>query len=357
VAAPEPRGSALDRAAVAAADPTAQVADVLDLSTHLQDALWRVDAAGLAPLDAPGGLVVAGMGGSAVGGALARAALWPALERPLLLARGHALPPWTGADALVLCASYSGDTRETLAAYEDAGERGAARVVSASGGELPARARHDKVPVIPLPGGFQPRHAVGYSLVVALEVAALAGIAPSSRDEVAGAAALAAELAAEWGPDGPEDGLAKALARRLDGSTPVIAGPGIAAAAAYRWKCQVNENAKLPAFAAELPEAGHNEIAGWAGASRAGRFSAVLLEDPDAGEDAAARLALTADIVAGQAHAVARVAPRGTTRLERLVSHVLLGDLVSLYLAVLQGVDPAPIEPIDRLKAGLATRA
>jgi glucose/mannose-6-phosphate isomerase len=136
----------------------------------------------------------------------------------------------------------------------------------------------------------------------------------------------------------------------------VISGPGIGAAAAYRWKCQMNENAKLPAFAAELPEAGHNEIAGWQSASELGRFAAVFLVDPDAGERLAARVELTAEIVGAEAAAVEHVTPRGDTRLQRLLSHVQLGDLVSLYLAVLRGADPIDIAPIDRLKAGLAAR-
>ena len=151
---------------------------------------------------------------------------------------------------------------------------------------------------------------------------------------------FARSLAEEWGPDGDEDGEAKRLARALHETVPVIAGAGAAAAAAYRWKCQLNENAKLPAFAAELPEAGHNEIVGWSEASDLARFAAVFLEDPGAGERMQARIELTAEIVGGQAAVVERVAPRGETPLQRLVSHVLLGDLVSLYLAVLRGTDP-----------------
>ena len=346
----------LDSAAVAAVDSSAQAADILGLPDHLLDALWRVEAANLYPVDTPGGLVLVGMGGSGVGGALARAALGPRLTRPLELTRDESIPAWVGPGTLVLCSSYSGDTEETLAAYDAAGEAGAPRVVSASRGELAARARRDGVPVVPLPGGFQPRAAVGYAFVVALELAALAGAAPSARGEVEVAAELARSLAAEWGPDAAEDNEAKAMARRLDGTVPVIAGPGLAAAAAYRWKCQFNENAKLPAFAAELPEAGHNEIVGWADASAFAPFAAIFLEDPGAGERAALRIALTAEIVAGQAAAVEHVVPRGETRVERLISLVLLGDLVSLYAAVLRGADPLTIEPIERLKAGLAAR-
>src|SRR5215218_4741527 len=180
----------LDRAAVAAVDSTGQAADILGLGDHLVDALWRVEAASLRPAPEPRPLVIVGMGGSGVGGALARAVLRPHLRRPLELARDETLPAWVGADTAVLCSSYSGDTEETLAAYEAAGAAGAERVVSASGGELPARARRDGVPVIPLPGGFQPRAAVGYSFVVALEVAALCGVAPSLRSEIEAAATL-----------------------------------------------------------------------------------------------------------------------------------------------------------------------
>jgi glucose/mannose-6-phosphate isomerase len=350
-------GSALDRAAVAAVDPTGQVADILDLPTHLRDALWRVESAALEPLEAPGGLVVAGMGGSAIGGQLACTALWPGLRRPFVLSRDYSLPAWTGPDSLVLCSSYSGDTEETLAAFADAGARGAARIVSTTGGELAARARRERVPVVPLPSGYQPRAAVGYSTVVALEVAALAGLAPSSRAEVEAAAVLAEQLVAEWGPDGPEDGEAKALARRLHGAVPVVIGTELTSAAAYRWKCQLNENAKVPAYAGELPELDHNEVVGWPALGAHGRFAAVFLEDPGAGERNRTRVRLTAELAEAGAETVARVWPRGEGRLERLVSLVLLGDLVSLYLAVLRGVDPQDVAVLVRLKAALGASA
>jgi glucose/mannose-6-phosphate isomerase len=346
----------LDREAVAAVDSTGQAAEMLDLPVHLTDALWRVDSAGIVPVDARGGLIVAGMGGSAVGGRLAKGAIGGRLRRPLAVADGYALPGWAGPDTLVLCSSYSGTTEETLAAYDDAVERGAPRLVATTGGALGERARRDGVPVIPIPGGFQPRAAVGYSLVAALEAAALCGAAPSLRDEVEAAAALAAQLATEWGPDGREDGEAKTLARRLHGTVSVVAGIGVGAAAAYRWKCQINENAGLPAFAGALPEIDHNEVVGWPAARELGRFSAVFLEDPGAHPRDLLRTELTADQVRAGTDVVELVSPRGDTPVERLVSHVLLGDLVSLYLAVLRGKDPIEIAPIDALKGALARR-
>ena len=344
--------TALDAAACAAVDSTGQIGEALGLSEHLRDALWRVDSAAIAPVDAHGGLIVAGMGGSSVGGRLAAGALGPRLRRPLALAMGYDIPSWIGGETLVLCASYSGSTEETLATYDAAKAAGAPRVVATTGGELAERARADGVPVIPLPGGFQPRAAVGYSLVAALEAAALCGAAPSLRGEIESAAALAAELAREWGPTGAEDGEAKRLARALHGTFPVVTGAGLTASVAYRWKCQINENAEIPAFASKLPEHDHNEIVGWAGAES--RLSGVFLEDPQAEERAARRFEVTAELAAEGAAVVERVSARGETRLERLVSLVLLGDLVSLYLAVLRGVDPVNVHAIDVLKDRLA---
>jgi glucose/mannose-6-phosphate isomerase len=254
---------------------------------------------------------------------------------------------------MVLCSSYSGATEETIACYDDATERGAHRIVATTGGPLAERARRDGVPVVPLPGGFQPRAAVGYALVAALEAAALSGVAPSLREEVDAAGALAERLAAEWSPDGPEDGRAKALARRLVGTVPVVAGTELTAEVAYRWKTQINENAELPAFASSLPELNHNEIVGWAAARDLARFSAVFLEDRDEHPRNARRIDLTARSAESGAAVVERVLALGETRTERVVSLVLLGDLVSLYLAVLRGIDPVSVVAIDELKAQL----
>ena len=134
----------------------------------------------------------------------------------------------------------------------------------------------------------------------------------------------------------------------------MIAGAELAAAAAYRWKCQLNENAALPAFASVLPEADHNEVVGWDAARSLGTFSYVSLEDLGAHPRNAQRMALTADIAGGGASPVLRVEARGATPVERLVSLVLLGDLVSIYAAVLRSADPVDIPAIDALKAALA---
>ena len=344
----------LTRDAVAAIDRAGQMQDILSWPDHLRDALWRVESANLQAYDAPGGLVVAGMGGSSIGGALAREVLGDRASRPILLARDYALPAWTTPDTTVLCSSYSGETEETLAIYEAAGALGARRVVATTGGKLAAAARADSVPVIPLPGGFQPRVAVAYLLVIALEVAGLCGAGDRLHSEIDVAAAHAEALVRKWGPDGPDDALPKELARGLHGTVPQIAGAGLTAPIAYRWKCQINENAKAPCFSGELPELDHNEIAGWAGAKGLGPFSAVFLDDSDLHPRTRQRIELTRGLIDAEAAVTYRIESIGETRTERLTSLVLLGDLLSVYLAVLRGVDPTPVVMIDRLKGALA---
>jgi glucose/mannose-6-phosphate isomerase len=344
----------LDRETIAKVDPTDQLTDVLAIPEHLRDALWKVESAGLEPWDSPGGMIVAGMGGSAVGGQLARAILGDHASRPLLAAQAYGLPPWTTPDTTVLCVSYSGDTEETLACYEAAGVIGARRVAVTSGGELAALARADGVPVVPVAGGFQPRAAVAYMTVAALQVAALCGVGPGMNSELDVAADHLEELVIEWGPEGAPDGLAKRLARALHGTIPILAGAGLTSAIAYRWKTQINENAKVPAYALELPELDHNEIVGWGSAAEFARFSAIFLDDCDTHPRVKERIALTSQLIAPGAAGVHLVESRGQTSVERVFSLVLLGDLISIYLAVLRGVDPEPVETLDRLKEQLA---
>ena len=344
----------LTREAIAAIDKSDLLGDILGLPEQLRDAMWRAQSAQLEPHDAPGGLIVTGMGGSAMGGALARAALGDRASRPIMLARAYALPAWTATDTTVLCASYSGNTEETLAAYEAAGALGARRIAVTTGGKLAQAARAERVPVIPLPGGFQPRAAVAYMFVIALEVAWLCGAGERLHAEIDVAAANAERLVTEWSPDGPENSLAKDLARGLHGTVPQVAGAGLTAPIAYRWKTQMNENAKTPCFAGEVPEIDHNEIEGWRGATELGAFSAVFLDDSDLHPRIRQRIELTRGLIGSHAAATYRIESIGETPTERVVSLLLLGDLVSLYLAVLRGIDPSPVALLERLKGELA---
>ncbi len=344
----------LDRESIAAADPTDQLTDILALPEHLRDALWKTESAALGTWDSPGGLVVAGMGASAIGGTLAAAALGDHASRPILLARAYGLPPWTTPDTTVLCASYSGETEETLACFEAAGALGARRVVVTTGGALAEQARAEGVPVIPVAGGLRPATAVGYMVVAALETAAACGAGPRLTSELDVAAEHLEELVVEWGPEGAEDGLLKALARDLEGTVPMIAGAGLTAAIAHRWKAQLNRQARIPAWAAELPDADHHEVAGWEAAEQLGRFSAVFLDDCDTHPRVQSRIALTRAVIARRAVGTHVVSSRGTTAVERALSLVLAGDLLSVYIAALRGVDPAGESEVDRLKAELA---
>ncbi|MEA2419650.1 MAG: glucose/mannose-6-phosphate isomerase [Thermoleophilaceae bacterium] len=345
---------ALDRAAIEAADPTGMLGDVLAQPHQLGDALWRAQSAGIPNQDSPGGLIVCGMGGSAIGGDLAAAALGDRATRPITTVRGYALESWTGPDSLVLCASYSGNTEETLACFEAAGAAGAGRVVLTTGGQLAELARADGVPVIGVPAGMQPRAAVVYMIVGVLECAARCGAAPALHAEIDTAAGQLAQLAEAWGPDAPDESEAKALARALRATLPVIHGAGPTAAVARRWKTQINENAEAAAFWSELPEADHNEICGWARGRRAAPLAGVFLEDPDQHPRVQRRIELTAAVVERAGAPAVRASAQGESRLERVLSLVLLGDLVSVYLAVLEGVDPGPIDELVRLKDALA---
>src|SRR4030088_3499221 len=238
----DPGAEVLSRAAIARVDSTDQLGDVLALPEHLRDALWRVESAIMQDWDTSAGLVVAGMGGSAIGGGRGRAAPGDHASRPIFVTRAYGLPPWTTPDTMVLCASYSGNTEETLACYESAGALGARRTVVTTGGRLAEMARADGVPVIPLPGGFQPRAAVAYMTVAALEVAALCGAGPRLNSEIDVAASHTEQLVTEWGPDAPEDSLAKEIARGLFGTTPVVAGAGVAAPTAHPCETPNQEN-------------------------------------------------------------------------------------------------------------------
>jgi glucose/mannose-6-phosphate isomerase len=350
-------GAELSREAIERVDRQGMLGDVLGQVLQLGDALWRVQSAGLRTRDLPGGLAVCGMGGSAIGGDLARAILGDRATRPLRTLRDYALEPWAGSDTLVVCASYSGSTEETLACFEAAGIVEAPRVAVTTGGKLAELARAEGVPVIGVPSGMLPRAAVLYMTVAVLECAALSGAAPSLHTEVDAATRLLERLTEEWGPDAADDSQAKALARELRGTVPVVLGSGPTIAPARRWKGQLNENAKLAAFASELPEADHNEICGWERGAAAAPLAAVFLADSDQHPRIRRRIELTAEEVKRAGARVLSVESRGETRLERVLSLVLLGDLVSVYLAVLDGVDPSPMEPIERLKAALADHA
>jgi glucose/mannose-6-phosphate isomerase len=318
--------------------------DILAIPDHLRDALWRVESARLEQSEAAG-LMVCGMGGSAIGGDLAAAALGDRLTRPLLTVRGYALPSWATPEWAVLCSSYSGDTEETLACFAAAEALGARRLVASTGGELADGAREGGVPVIGLPGILPaPRTAVAYMLVCATEVAAVVGVAPRIHTEIDAAAAFLEQ------ESGNLRKRAEEIVARLGDTITVVTGADLTAPVARRWKTQINENAELPAFFSELPEADHNELCGWAG----GKLSTVMLEDRDQHPRERRRFELSAELIESSGAEAVRIETEGETRIARLLWATMLGDLVSLRIAEARGVDPLPVTAIEGLKTALA---
>ena len=191
--------------------------------------------------------------------------------------------------------------------------------------------------MIGLPAGLQPRAAVGYMFCVAAELAALALAGPAHPH-----GDRRRRLAPRARPSRPPRNAPRELAAEIGDAIPVIYGSDLTAPVAYRWKTQINENAKLPAFSAVLPEADHNELEGWSGAE--GRFAAIFLEDRDQHPRERRRFELTAKAIEPYAAAVIRLETEGETRTERVLHTVMLGDLVSIELANARGVDPLPVE-------------
>ncbi len=324
----------------------------LDMHHQVQEA-WRLGcAAPLPPLPAsPAHLIVAGMGGSAIGGDLLAAALESRLPLPLAVVRDSRLPPYVGPRSVVIATSYSGETEETLAAADQAVRAGATLVAVTSGGRLAGIAGDH---VVRIPGGLQPRAALGYLMIPALAALERWGLSRPYAGEVENAAAVLQEVASEIGPLVPTvRNTAKSLAGRLIGCIPAVyAGSPEVEAAARRWKCQFNENSKAFATWNSFPELTHNEIVGWSSPAEVlGKVAVVVLFGGDESERAVRRIRATCDLAFRKAAGVHEIRARGEGRLSRLLSLVLIGDVTSIYLACLRGVDPAPVDAIDAIKS------
>jgi glucose/mannose-6-phosphate isomerase len=313
------------------------------------------------PITVPGGgvtsVVVVGMGGSAIGGELAAGLLSDTMSVPLSVVRDYRLPAHVGNDTLVYVSSYSGNTEETLSCYAEARKRGARIICSTTGGEvgrIASKSGHDTVSV---PEGYPPRAALGFGLVPLLYVLARLGLAPDPEEAVDDAASVCEGGVERLGPGVPESGNeAKQIARWFTGHTAVVYGAAPATAVvASRWCGQLSENSKVVSHRNELPEMNHNEIVGWSGPPAfGGGARVVFLRDSDDHPRVVRRANFTRDAVARTGAEVRDVLSAGATRLGRMLSLVQVGDFVSFYLAVLGGVDPTPVKPIDELKRELA---
>jgi glucose/mannose-6-phosphate isomerase len=342
-----------------AADPSGMLQNVLSMPRQLR-AGWQAGLAAELGLlrGRPAHVVYVGLGGSAIGGDLLAAALGPTLPVPLIVVRDARLPSYIGPQSLVIASSYSGETDEVLEAAVAAVSRGARLLAVTSGGRLAALAESRGQAVIRVPGGLPPRAALGYLLGPMAAALERAEMCPPCTSDVEEAAQVMEALCGRMGPDVPEDrNAAKRLARRLEGRIPLIyAASPDAEPAARRWKCQFNENSKTVAAWNTFPELAHNEVVGWAAADEIGRLLTPVLLFLGTETDRTRRLvAAASEAMPGSAAGVPEIAGCGESRLARLLSLVLIGDLTSVFLAYLRGVDPTPIEAITALKQRLRT--
>jgi glucose/mannose-6-phosphate isomerase len=306
----------------------------------------------------PRTVVLTGLGGSAAGGDFVRALFEDAGRAAFLVNRDYTLPAFIGKGDLVFCASYSGNTEETLSAFAHAEKVGATIVVISSGGDLTARALAGGHSVIEVPGGQPPRTAMGWMMVPVIVACVRLGLLPEI--DFAEAWANLAKGRSEWTAEVPfEANLAKKVAAECFGKIPVLYGLGSAAAVvANRVKCQIHENSKAMAHANGFPELNHNEILGWSkdGVSTAKEISqwlGILFTFGDETAKMKARAKVTLGLV-GDSAAFHVVEANGQSLLSRMLWLASFGDYVSVYLARLRQVDPEDIGMINTLKEELA---
>jgi glucose/mannose-6-phosphate isomerase len=304
-----------------------------------------------------GAIVITGLGGSAIGGDLVRSIAGQHLRVPLIINRDYDLPGFVDASSLVFACSYSGNTEETLSAYQQARKNKASVICVTSGGRLAEMGKIDDYPVLSLPGGLPPRTALGYSLFMLLGAMQALLLIPDMTEPIRETIDLLKKLKERYGTKNPESAnAAKNLAHSLHGKIVSIYGSsGILDAAAYRWRSQIAENAKNLAFHHLLPEMNHNELVGWLYPEDVLRkVGVVLLRDKGDHAQVQRRFDLTRELIAKRAGVLHEVWSEGESLLARVLSTIYLGDFVSLYLAYLNEIDPTPVQVIDYLKQRLS---
>ncbi len=319
---------------------------------------WELgQAAALPKADRVDGVVVTGLGGSAIGGDLLRTYAAAVASVPVAVNRDYVLPRHVGPHTLVFAVSYSGNTEETLSAYREAREKGAPVVAITTGGRLGALAGEDGVPLIVVPAGLAPRAATGYLFLPMLSLLSRLGLIAPVEEEVAEMVAVLTELRSRLEPGVPApENPAKTLAWELLGNVPVVWGAsGTTEVVAQRWKGQFNENAKIAAYWNAFPELNHNEIVGFEHPRQVlDHLYLVILRDPDDHPRVKKRMAITADLVRHRVSGLKEIEAAGRSRLARMYSLIYIGDYTSVYLAFLYGVDPGPVRVIDYLKQAMA---
>ena len=324
---------------------------------------WDIGSAATNLPDATGveSVLVLGMGGSGVSGDVVQAVLEERLPVPLRVIKSYGpLPEWVGRNTLVFAVSYSGSTEETVAALQEAHSRGCRAVTISSGGPLAEQARGYGFAHVAIPPGQQPRASLGYLTMPIFAVLTAVGLAPDLREDVDEAIEVLSDLASRCHRKRSRvENPAKDLAGKLAGKVPIVYGGHLlGATAAYRFKCDLNEYGKTPAFSHAFPELNHNEIVGWnklAEVTR-DRFVLVLLRDPGDHERVKLRFEITKELIKGNFSDVIEVRAEGSTALARLLSLVLVTQLAAIYVGLANGVDPGPVAVIQGLKSQLSER-
>ena len=329
--------------------------DASDALADVEATAWQWDQARRLRLDVDLTLAeqicIVGMGGSGIAGHLVRGLVAGDLQIPIVVHQGYGLPAFVGPSTQVIALSHSGNTEETLDAVTQAQARGARTAAVTSGGKLGQLAHHHGWPLVTPPAEGPPRHSLGWLLVPLLGAFGL-------DDQLDGAIAAQRRVVAACGRQIPSaDNPAKAMAGQLAQVDLAVAwgtqGPGDVVA--RRLAAQLNENAKLPAYAAVLPEADHNAIVGHSLHRVTPSSALVVVRDPASEhERVAKRVAPSRELVADHFAWTAQISSPDGTPLSRVADLMMQVDLISVYTALARGVDPTPIVAIDELKAVLA---
>jgi glucose/mannose-6-phosphate isomerase len=303
-------------------------------------------------------IVLAGMGGSAIAGDLVKSVLLDELKVSLTVNRNYGLPSFIDGDSLVICSSYSGNTEETLSAFDEAVKRGCQILCLSTGGELAAGAERTDAAQVKIPTDYMPREALGYSFSPLLIILGRLGFCRDFAEELRSCSAKLEEWKKQYLFDA-ENNISAVLADKLAGKIAIIYSDSVKLnSAALRFKGQICENAKQLAFCNVFPEFNHNELVGWEISSReADRFMVVFLRDRNDQPQITRRIDTVRDIIAKKKVEVVELYARGDNPLQRVFSIVQLVDFTSYYLALKNGVDPTPIRLIDYLKESLIGKA
>ncbi len=303
----------------------------------------------------PENIVVAGMGGSGIGGELLKDYARDRAPVPIEVSKDYKLPAYADKKTLVLLVSYSGETEESLSAFLDAVQRKCMVYCVSSGGTLLKYAEKLNVPYLRVPAGMPPRAALPYMFVPLLTCMEKLGMALKASEELTEAIKLLEKVSGENAPEKPaNENFSKTLALDLSGVAPVVYGFGVYRGVAMRWKQQFNENSKVPAKWECFSELDHNEIVGWENAKKLAKdYAAVFIRDKAEPVEIRSRIETTKTLMQPTLSKTFEVWTQGKSNLAKMLSTVCIGDFTSVYLAVLRKVDPTPVKTITLLKEKL----